>query len=609
VSCVSWRVKWANNAHAQPEPPEPTQPPPNLEILPEDENEQENGAVQRTPEDEKTAEVENLIRQEWEITKEMAMKDRKPVPKVKVNRHVAETLKRANLALTNIKQGLDLYITEINNLLYATAWAITDVVVRTPKKRVGLRPKRTWRDKIELEIKKLRTNISIIEELQKGSNVQNAKADKIKKKFGIKNQDDIAKTKESLKQQVRAKAQRLRRYTKRANFFRQNKTFRNNAKKLYRELGKKAINVQKPPSLEEVETFWSKIWENNKAHNDGAHWIQDQAKENQHVPTQEWSDVTTEETTKAIHKTSNWKAAGCDGVANFWIKELTSLHPELANADNKILKNPEQSPEWLTEGVTFLTPKSEDTENPKNYRPITCLPTMYKVLISIITERTYIFLESNNLLPKEQKGCCRRSYGCKDQLLSNKAILEEMRSKRRNLSTTWIDYKKAFDSVPYTWIIKSLELYKICPTITRFIRENMKKWRTILHLNHYKGMMTSRPIEIKSGIYQGDSLSPLVFSLALAPLSSLLNKSGYGYNTPHGRISYFFYMDDLKTYAKNDDEQTGLLRTIKSFSDDIGKEFGLDKCAKATFKRGRLADSSNIELDVNTVIIILFIFL
>lgn len=39
---------------------------------------------------------------------------------------------------------------------------------------------------------------------------------------------------------------------------------------------------------------------------------------------------------------------------------------------------------------------------------------------------------------------------------------------------------------------------------------------------------------------------------------SLLNKSGYGY-----KISHLFYMDDLKTYAKNDDEQTGLLRTIK----------------------------------------------
>ena len=130
----------------------------------------------------------------------------------------------------------------------------------------------------------------------------------------------MAKTKESLKQQVQAKAQRLRRYTKRANFFRQNKTFRDNAKKLYRELGKKAITIQNPPSLVEVETFWSRIWENNKTHNDAAHWIQEQAKENQHVPTQEWSDVTREETIKAIHKASNWKATGCDGVANFWLK-------------------------------------------------------------------------------------------------------------------------------------------------------------------------------------------------------------------------------------------------------------------------------------------------
>ena len=57
---------------------------------------------------------------------------------------------------------------------------------------------------------------------------------------------------------------------------------------------------------------------------------------------------------------------------------------------------------------------------------------------------------------------------------------------------------------------------------------------------------------------------------------------------PHGKISHLFYMDDLKTDAKNDDEQTGLLKAIKSFSDDIGMEFGLEKCAKATFKKGQL---------------------
>ena len=259
-----------------------------------------------------------------------------------------------------------------------------------------------------------------MKEPQKGSNVKNTKADKIKKKFGIKNQDNTAKTK------VQAKAQRLRRYTKRAIFFRQNKTFRDNARKLYRELGKKAITIQNPPSLVEVETFWSKIWENSKTHNDAAHWIQDRAKENQHFPTQEWS----------IHQTSNWKSTGCDGVANFWLKQVISLHHQFTNAYNNILKNPKQSPEWLTEGVTFLIPNFEDTRNSKNYRLITCLPTMYKALTSIITERAYIFVESNNLLPKVQKGCRRRSYGCKDQLLINKAILEKVRSKSRKHSTT-----------------------------------------------------------------------------------------------------------------------------------------------------------------------------
>lgn len=240
-------------------------------------------------------------------------------------------------------------------------------------------------------------------------------------------------------------------------------------------------------------------------HTDGAHWTQDQATENQHVPTQKWSDGTSEETTKAIHETSNWKAAGCDGVASFWLKRLTTLHPELANAYNKIVKNPEQSLEWPTEGATFLIPKTEDTKSPESYWPITCLPAMYKILTSIITERAYIFLESNNLLPEVQKGYRRRSYGCRDQLRLKKAILEEMRSKRRNLSTACLDYKKAFDSVPHTWIFKSLKLCKICPTITRFMREKVKSRKAIVQLNHNRGMMISRPIKLKSGIYQGDS--------------------------------------------------------------------------------------------------------
>ena len=46
----------------------------------------------------------------------------------------------------------------------------------------------------------------------------------------------------------------------------------------------------------------------------------------------------------------------------------------------------------------------------------------------------------------------------------------------------------------------------------------------------------------------------------------------------------------------------GLLNTVKEFSNDIGMEFGLDKCAKASFFRGELQKTSSINLDIDTAI-------
>ena len=114
---------------------------------------------------------------------------------------------------------------------------------------------------------------------------------------------------------------------------------------------------------------------------------------------------------------------------------------------------------------------------------------MYKILTSIIAERTYNFLNEHQLLPSEQKGCKRGSYGYIDQLLINKMILDDCKTKKKNLSTAWIDYKKTFDSVPHTWIIKCMEIYKTCPVTVNFIAESMKCWKTTIYLNHAEGSM------------------------------------------------------------------------------------------------------------------------
>ena len=65
-------------------------------------------------------------------------------------------------------------------------------------------------------------------------------------------------------------------------------------------------------------------------------------------------------------------------------------------------------------------------------------------------------------------------------------------------------------------------------------------------------------------------------------------------------MNHLFYTDDLKLFAKNDQQLQGLLNIVKQFSDDIQMKFGLDKCAKALFLRGKLLKS--ITLDSTTII-------
>ena len=149
----------------------------------------------------------------------------------------------------------------------------------------------------------------------------------------------------------------------------------------------------------------------------------------------------------------------------------------------------------------------------------------------------------------------------------------------------WIDYKKAFDSIPHSWIIEVLKVYNICPIITEFIKNSMKKWRTKMCLHHEKGLLMTETIAIKRGIFQGDSLSTLLFCIALFPFSQLLNHQQFGHNIGLQRITHLLYMDDLKLFMKNKDQMKEALMIIENFSSDIQITFGLSKCAAVEIKK------------------------
>ena len=111
-------------------------------------------------------------------------------------------------------------------------------------------------------------------------------------------------------------------------------------------------------------------------------------------------------------------------------------------------------------------------------------------------------------------------------------------------------------------------------------------------------------VEIKRGIFQGDSLSPLVFVLALIPLSLILRKAkaAYEFSESKEKINHLLFMDDLKLYSRSEKGLDSLVQTVRVFSEDIGMEFGIEKCAMLVMERGKIVKSVGIELPDGKVI-------
>ena len=184
-----------------------------------------------------------------------------------------------------------------------------------------------------------------------------------------------------------------------------------------------------------------------------------------------------------------------------------------------------QVPEWMTKGKTTLIQKDPSKGiAPNSYRPITCLPMMWKIQTTHKREQIYNSLTSRGLFPDEQKGCRKGSRGTAELLYIDQHILNESKT-RKNLAMAWTDYKKAYDMVPQSWILHCLKTYKISHVVINFIEKTMQTWRVEL----IAGGRSLAETKIQGGIFQGDTQSPLLLIIAMMPLNHKLRKCTAGF--------------------------------------------------------------------------------
>ena len=492
-------------------------------------------------------------------------------------------LKAMNEALQLILDlGEEISLTDLNTLHYAAAISIAGITITGSEK-----PKTEFDPdaKIKKNIEDIRKTIGKLITIQKGGKISK----KMERVIGKKDTESTLRT---YHMRLAAQSKKLRTKNSNRNRFINNKLFRNKQKMFYSKLRYGEGNIiHDPPSKEDVQDFWGNLYAEKAEHNKDAPWIEAERNMMKDKPQADWVDISSKNLGESIKNLSNWKAPGLDQVQNFWLKYLTVLHPTMLNLFNKNVKNPENAPLWLTGGRTTLIHKKGETSNAKNYRPITCLPTYYKLITSVLTNRLYNWVSENDILPYEQKGCRRKARGCKDHLLLDKTIMEDAKRKKKNVSFMWIDYKKAYDSMPHSWIKEILKIYKIDKTIRNFISYLMPTWRTKITLPHDKGYIETEDISFNKGIFQGDTLSPLLFCLALTPITNILKRAKVGYKIEGKVVSNLLYVDDLKLFAKSTEEMERCRKIVAKFSKDICMDFGLDKCAVIHTVKGKTINS------------------
>ena len=114
---------------------------------------------------------------------------------------------------------------------------------------------------------------------------------------------------------------------------------------------------------------------------------------------------------------------------------------------------------------------------------------------------------------------------------------------------SWIDVRKAYDSVPHDWTLFCLKSYGVHPKIIDFLQSAMKLWSTILTVNNVSLGKFILTVEYSRVIACHHFYLAI---MCLAPLSDIVNCTGKGFHISglSPVVSHLVYMDDLKLYGR-----------------------------------------------------------
>ncbi|OMJ25129.1 LINE-1 reverse transcriptase-like protein [Smittium culicis] len=289
-----------------------------------------------------------------------------------------------------------------------------------------------------------------------------------------------------------------------------------------------------------------------------------------------WSDITD-----ALRDTLKNKAPGADGVpSGVWKLVMTessstSSLSKLLNKIVNIIYDTGDIPQYLETSVVVPVPKKGDLKDPGNYRGISLIPTLAKLMAKIVATKLRKIDTKYQILVKEQAGF-RNFEEYAGQAITLYEILRRWKIKNKETWLYYIDYSKAYDRVPHMALLHKLRSVGIGGKLLNMIKGMYDAPKITVRV----GNEVSNPTECLCGVRQGCPASPILFDFYINDIF----KGVRGVRVPGltSRIPGLLFADDAVLLAESSADLQAALDTITEWSDNCEMAVNASKCGIMT---------------------------
>ena len=271
--------------------------------------------------------------------------------------------------------------------------------------------------------------------------------------------------------------------------------------------------------------------------------------------------ISLKELEEAGKKLKLGKSVGIDCVYNEMILALLETHPKLIlKLFNSILQSGDIIPEWLI-GMIVAIHKDGPKLDTGNYRGITIMSCLGKFFLSILNTRMMEFVLGNSILSNSALGFVPGNRTSDAHIVINNLVNKICHKDGAKIFSCFVDFKKAFDSVPRDLLLKKLLKYGINGKFFNIIR-TIYLYDTACVKDVDK---RSIPFDINIGVRQGCVLSPLLFNIFICDLAKKLMEQTDAFEIGGARINSLFWADDLVLFSKDEAGLQNLLNILEKY--------------------------------------------